>query len=158
MAARPHGSNSTNGDWSVSPHEPYWQTNTSFSPPPSRWDFHFQPEHDGIQLCGSSTSDSKGSKRWMRGNLVYNHQYQTSEGAGLLLSSSSDFSQGPQWTPPAIQEISADDYDPSTSRGKLIIIFVPFYFRHYLMADFFLFGRFLCNDIYKVIPQFCLIL
>ncbi|KAL5759487.1 hypothetical protein ACOSQ2_018325 [Xanthoceras sorbifolium] len=104
-------------------HEPYWRTNTSFSPPPSRWDFQFQSEglpyssHDGIQLYGSSTpSNSKGSKSWVRGNLLYNHQYSTSDGAGLFLSSSSDLSQGPQWTPPAIQEISVDDYETPSSR------------------------------------------
>lgn len=105
-------------------HEPYWQTNTSFSPPPSRWDFHFRPDrlsygsNEGIQLYGSSTSsNSKESRGWVRGNLLYNHQYSTSDGAGLFLSSPSDLSQGPQWTPPAIQEITLNDYETATRRG-----------------------------------------
>ncbi|XP_007046059.2 PREDICTED: uncharacterized protein LOC18610377 isoform X2 [Theobroma cacao] len=82
----------------MGPHEPYWRTNTSFSPPPSRWDFHFQPEglsygsHDGIQLYGSATSsNSKESRGW-----------------------------GPQWTPPAIQEITADDYETTTRRDQVV--------------------------------------
>ncbi|XP_017970851.1 PREDICTED: uncharacterized protein LOC18610377 isoform X3 [Theobroma cacao] len=111
----------------MGPHEPYWRTNTSFSPPPSRWDFHFQPEglsygsHDGIQLYGSATSsNSKESRGWVRGNLLYNHQYSTSDGAGLFLSSPSDLSQGPQWTPPAIQEITADDYETTTRRDQVV--------------------------------------
>ncbi|XP_021299928.1 uncharacterized protein LOC110428405 [Herrania umbratica] len=127
VAARPHGSNTASRDWSVGPHEPYWRTNTSFSPPPSRWDFRFQPEglsygsHDGIQLYGSATSsNSKESRGWLRGNLLYNHQHSTSDGAGLFLSSPSDLSQGPQWTPPAIQEITADDYETTTRRDQVV--------------------------------------
>ncbi|KAJ7943448.1 RING/U-box superfamily protein [Quillaja saponaria] len=89
------------------PHEPYWRTNTSFSPPPSRWDFRFQPEgpphglHDGTQLHGSSTSSSTSSEE--------------------------SRSLGPQWTPPAIQEISADDYETSIRRDPSLgrISFTP---------------------------------
>ncbi|XP_068332474.1 uncharacterized protein [Pyrus communis] len=108
----------------MGPAEPCWRTNTSFSPPPSRWDFRFQPEelqyglHDGIQQYGSSTSsNSKGSRGWVRGNNLYNHHYSASDGAGLFLSGSSDLSQGPQWTPPAIQEISVDDYETAKRRA-----------------------------------------
>ncbi|XP_008221728.1 PREDICTED: uncharacterized protein LOC103321681 [Prunus mume] len=124
VAARPHESHTASRDWSVGPEEPCWRTNTSFSPPPSRWDFRFQPEelqyglHDGIQQHGSSTSsNSKGSRGWVRGNNLYNHHYSASDGAALFLSSSSDLSQGPQWTPPAIQEISVDDYETAKRRG-----------------------------------------
>lgn len=124
MAARPHESHTASRDWSVGPDEPCWRTNTSFSPPPSRWDFRFQSEelqyglHDGIQLYGSSTSsNSRGSLGWVRGNHLYNHHYSASDGAGLFLSSSSDLSQGPQWTPPAIQEISIEDYETTKRRG-----------------------------------------
>lgn len=127
MAARPHGSHTTTGDWSMGPHEPYWRTNTSFSPPPSRWDFQFQSDglqygsHDGIQPYGSSrSSNSKESRSWVRGNQLYNHHYSASDSAGMLLSSSSDLSQGPQWTPPAIQEISVDDFESTARRGNLI--------------------------------------
>ncbi|XWS23175.1 hypothetical protein CRYUN_Cryun29cG0098500 [Craigia yunnanensis] len=127
VAARPHGSNTGSGDWFIGSHKPYWRTNTSFSPPPSRWDFHFQPDglsygsHDGIQLYGSSTSsNSKESRSWMRGNLLYNQQYSTSDGVGPFLSSPSYLSQGPQWTPPAIQEITLDDYETATRRDQVV--------------------------------------
>ncbi|KAL5553761.1 hypothetical protein UlMin_041162, partial [Ulmus minor] len=107
----------------MGPHEPYWRTNSSFSPPPSRWDFQFQSDglqygsNDGGQLYRSSTSsNSKESRSWIRGNQLCNQQY-ASDSAGMFLSSSSDLSQGPQWTPPAIQEIRVDDFDSSTRRG-----------------------------------------
>lgn len=125
VAARPHGSHAASRDWSTDPHEPYWRTNTSFSPPPSRWDFDFQPEglqygsHDGGLLYGSSTSsNSKESRSWVRGNQLYNQPY--SDGAGMFLHSSSDLSQGPQWTPPAIQEISIDDFEFPKRRGNMV--------------------------------------
>jgi hypothetical protein len=112
----------------MGPHEPYWRTNTSFSPPPSRWDFRFQSEglpygsQEGSQLYGSSTStNSKESRSWVRGNCLYNHQHSASDGTGLFLSSPSDLSQGPQWTPPAVQEISVDDYKTVTRRGNTIV-------------------------------------
>ncbi|KAL8533790.1 hypothetical protein ACS0TY_009981 [Phlomoides rotata] len=126
VAARPHGSNTTSRDWSVGPHEPYWRTNTSFSPPPSRWDFQFQPEalsfgsHDGIQLFGSSaSSNSRGSRNWVRGNNLTNHQFLVSDGIGPYLSSPADISPNQQWTPPAIQEISTDDY--GTTRRDVVL-------------------------------------
>lgn len=127
MAARPHGSNAASGEWSTGPHEPYWRTNTSFSPPPSRWDFRFQSEglpyglQDGHQLYGSSTSsnsNSRDSRSWLRGNHRPSHQYSASDGAGPFFSSPSDVSQVPQWTPPAIQGINIDDYE-TTRRGPL---------------------------------------
>ncbi|XP_039057848.1 uncharacterized protein LOC120201276 isoform X2 [Hibiscus syriacus] len=81
----------------MGPQEPYWRTNTSFSPPPSRWDFHFQPDglsygsYDGRQLYESSTSpNSKESRGW-----------------------------GPQWTPPVIQEITLDDYETAVRRDHV---------------------------------------
>ncbi|KAJ1423661.1 Zinc finger, RING-type [Sesbania bispinosa] len=117
----------------MGPNEPYWRTNTSFSPPPSRWDCRFQSEglpyslSDGIQLydASSTSSNSKDSRTWVRGNHLYDLHYSASDGTGLLLSSPSDLSQGPQWTPPAIQEISVDDYgtvtrkDPHPSLGRV---------------------------------------
>ncbi|XP_031248224.1 uncharacterized protein LOC116105993 isoform X2 [Pistacia vera] len=118
----------------MGPHEPYWQTNSSFSPPPSRWDFHFQSEgeglpygsHDHIRLCGSSTSSkSKESKNWVRGNQLYRHQYSASDSAGLFLSSPSDLSQAPQWTPPTIQEISIDNYEAPARRVLRQCSFTP---------------------------------
>lgn len=107
----------------MGPNEPYWRTNTSFSPPPTRWDFRFQSEgmpygvNDGIQLYGSSTSSNgKESRGWVRGNHLYDLHYSGSDGTGVFLSSPSDLSPGPQWTPPAIQEISIDNYESSTRK------------------------------------------
>lgn len=118
VAARPHESNAASREWSMGPQEPYWQTNTSFSPPPSRWDFRFQSDglsygsHDGILLYGSSTSsNSKDSRSWMRGNHLSSHQYSVSDGARPYFSSPSDMSLAPQWTPPTIQGIDIDDYE-----------------------------------------------
>ncbi|XP_009591586.2 uncharacterized protein [Nicotiana tomentosiformis] len=111
----------------MGPHEPYWRTNSSFSPAPSRWDFRFQPEalsfgsNDGVQLYGSSaSSNSRESRGWVRGNQLANHQYLVSDGGvGAYYSSPSDISPAQQWTPPAIQEINVDDY--GTSRRDAIL-------------------------------------
>ncbi|KAK7309806.1 hypothetical protein RJT34_06839 [Clitoria ternatea] len=110
----------------MGPNEPYWRTNSSFSPPPARWDFRFQSEglpygvNDGIQLYGSSTSSNgKESSGWVRGNHLYDLHYAASDGTGIFLSSPSDLSQGPQWTPPAIQEISIDDYETLSTKGRV---------------------------------------
>ncbi|KDP41218.1 hypothetical protein JCGZ_15625 [Jatropha curcas] len=105
--------------------EPYWRTNISFSPPPSRWDFSFSSEEllndsqDGNLLLGSSTSSNSKESGWMRGNHLYNHHCSASDGVGLFLSSP-HLSPGPQWTPPAIQEINVDDYDTATRRGQVL--------------------------------------
>lgn len=56
VAAKSDRSNSASGDFSFGPHEPYWRTNTSFSPPSSRWDVHGLM--DGISCYGSSTSSN----------------------------------------------------------------------------------------------------
>lgn len=116
----------------MGPNEPYWRTNTSFSPPPSRWDFRVQPEglsfgsHDGIQLYGSSTSsNSRGSRSWVRGNHVSNNQYSTSDGVGPYFSSPSEISPARQWTPPTIQEIRVDDYATSSRRVLGPLSFSP---------------------------------
>ncbi|GAA0141088.1 hypothetical protein LIER_35332 [Lithospermum erythrorhizon] len=100
----------------MGPQEPYWRTNTSFSPPP--FDFRFQGEtlsfgsNDGNQLYGSSaSSNSRESRSWLRGNQLATHQYLVSDGAGTNYSSPSDISPMQQWTPPAIQEINVNDYD-----------------------------------------------
>ncbi|KAL6547090.1 hypothetical protein OROMI_022811 [Orobanche minor] len=132
VAARPHGSNTTSRDWSVGPHEPYWRTNTSFSPPLSRRDFPFPTEslsfdsHDGIHLYGSSaSSNSRGSRSWMRGgNNSGNNQFLVSDGIGPYFTSPVDISPAHQWIPPAVQEISTDEYGTS-SRD---VVLRPVYF------------------------------
>lgn len=120
MAARPHGSATTSREWSTGPHDPYWRTNSSFSPPPpTRWDFQFQSSsHDGPQLHGSSSSsNSRESRSWGRGNQWPNHHYLVADGVGAYYSSPSDYSPIQQWTPPVIQEINLSDY--GTSRQVL---------------------------------------
>lgn len=104
----------------MDPQEPYWQTNTSFSPPLSRWDLQYQPEelsfgsHDGVLLYGSSiSSNSRGSRSWIRGIHISNHQHSTSDGVGTYFSSPSEISPVQQWTP-TIQEIRVDDYGNSS--------------------------------------------
>nr|XP_043606502.1 uncharacterized protein LOC122578583 [Erigeron canadensis] len=107
----------------MGPHEPYWRTNTSFSPPPPTWDFRFQNEgqsfgsQEGSRLFGSSMStDSRGSRSWLRGNYLPNHRHSVSDGTGVFFSSPSDLSPAQQWTPPAIQQIRLDDYATSSKR------------------------------------------
>lgn len=79
--------------------------------------------NDSIQLYGSSTSSNdKESGSWVRGNHLYDLHYSASDGTGILLSSPSDLSQGPQWTPPAIQEISIDNYENSAWKGKSLYV------------------------------------
>ncbi|KAF5752080.1 RING/U-box superfamily protein putative isoform 1 [Tripterygium wilfordii] len=106
----------------MGPHEPYWRTNSSFSPPTSRWDFRFQSDdrHESSQLYVSSTSsDSKESSRWTKNNHLNGHHY-SSDAIGLFLSSPSDLSQGPQWTPPVIQEITIDEYETATRKDMVL--------------------------------------
>lgn len=124
MAARPHGPDAASGEWSIGPQEPYWRTNTSYSPPPSRWDFRFQPEslsfgsNEESQLYGSSTSsNSRESRSWSRANHFALQHYPVSDGAGAYFSSPSEISPVQQWTPPVIQEINVGDYGNSSRRG-----------------------------------------
>ncbi|KAF5793825.1 putative transcription factor C2H2 family [Helianthus annuus] len=107
----------------MGPHEPYWRTNTSFSPPPPRWDMRYHSEgqsfgsQEGSQLYGSSTSsNSRETRSWLRGGYVPNHQHSVSDGVGLYISSPSDFSPAQQWTPPAIREIGVEEFGNSSTR------------------------------------------
>ncbi|KAL0723423.1 hypothetical protein Bca4012_038022 [Brassica carinata] len=59
VAAKSDRSDSASRDFSFGPHEPYWRTNTSFSPPSSRWDVPGLT--DGINFYGSSTSSSNAN-------------------------------------------------------------------------------------------------
>ncbi|GAB2220582.1 hypothetical protein Droror1_Dr00008243 [Drosera rotundifolia] len=107
----------------MAPHEPYWRTNSSFSPPIQRWDYRLHSEgirhgsNDSIQLSGSSmSSNSKDSRSWLRGNHHPTHRYSASDGTGLYFSSPSDTSLFQPWTPPPVQEICADDAASSSKR------------------------------------------
>eukprot|EP00262_Sarcandra_glabra_P018874 TRINITY_DN6927_c0_g5_i2.p1 TRINITY_DN6927_c0_g5~~TRINITY_DN6927_c0_g5_i2.p1 ORF type:complete len:439 (-),score=43.64 TRINITY_DN6927_c0_g5_i2:174-1490(-) len=106
----------------MGPNEPYWRTNSSFSPPLSRrWDNRSQSEalpyglHGSVQLYGSSlSSNSKGSRSWVRGEQLLNHQNSASDGVASYFSSPSDSFQTQQWTPPSMQGVSIDDYVSAT--------------------------------------------
>ncbi|KAL4569512.1 hypothetical protein LXL04_025151 [Taraxacum kok-saghyz] len=100
----------------MGPHEPYWRTNTSFSPPPPRWDFRFHSDaqsfgsQEGSQLYASSTSSNS------RTNYLPNHRHSVSDGIGAFFSTpSSDLSPNQQWTPPSIQEINPHEYANSST-------------------------------------------
>ncbi|KAF8408120.1 hypothetical protein HHK36_007263 [Tetracentron sinense] len=105
-------------------HEPYWRTNTSFSPPLSRgWDHRFHSDglpygsHNAVQLYDSSTSsNSKESRSWMRGDHLSNHQHSPSDGAWSHFSSPSNSFQTQQGTPPPRQGVNIDDYMLETTR------------------------------------------
>lgn len=58
---------SASRDVSFGAHEPYWRTNTSFSPPSSRWDVPGLT--DGISLYGSSSSTSSNANLLPTPNL-----------------------------------------------------------------------------------------
>lgn len=107
----------------MGPHEPYWRTNTSFSPPPSRWDFRFQSESlpypyglrdDRLYYDSSTSSNSKESRSWVR----VSRRYSQSDGPGPYFSSPSEISQAQQWTPPTIQGMNVADYETTARRGK----------------------------------------
>ncbi|KAL2904009.1 Inactive histone-lysine N-methyltransferase 2E [Bienertia sinuspersici] len=106
-------------------HEPYWRTNTSFSPPPSRWDYGFQSEgmqygsSESIQLFGSTSSNSKESRSWIRGGYHPSHQYSASEGGAQYFSSPSDASLIQPWTPPPARRISIDDFETPARRDTI---------------------------------------
>ena len=124
VASRPQRSNAVSRDESAAPNEPYWQTNTSFSPPSSRWDFRFQSEgpayslNDSIQLNSSSISSiGKDSRGRVRSNHLSNLPSPASDGNGIFVGSPSDFAQGPRRTTPTIQETS-DDYENQLKRGN----------------------------------------
>lgn len=107
----------------MGPNELYWRTNTSFSPPPSRWDYTLQSEglqygsSDSIQLFGSASTNSKESRNWIRGGYHPTHHYSTSDGSALYFSSPSDASLVQPWTPPPVRGVSIDEFVPSHRRG-----------------------------------------
>ncbi|KAI9126149.1 hypothetical protein K1719_002570 [Acacia pycnantha] len=98
---------------------------SELSPHLLRWGFIFQPQWLPyccmmvFKLYMSSTSiNEKDDRDWVRGNDLYNLHYSASDDIGLMLSCPSDIYQGPQWTPPAIHEISIDDCQNSTRKGN----------------------------------------
>ncbi|XP_031476391.1 uncharacterized protein LOC116248000 [Nymphaea colorata] len=108
----------------MGPNEPYWQTNSSFSPPlSSRWDQMFQSEgvshsaRGGLQLYDSSqSSNSKESRGWVRNDQFPCHHYSASDGIVSQFSSPSD---APQHTAPlqgvGVDSISTTLQEPASS-------------------------------------------
>ncbi|XP_068637481.1 uncharacterized protein [Aristolochia californica] len=102
----------------MGPNEPYWRTNTSFSPPLSRrWDYRFHPEgvsyssHGGTLLYGSSlSSNSKESRTCVRGEQLPHHVYPASDGGASCFSSPSDSFHSQQWTSPPIQALHVNEF------------------------------------------------
>ncbi|KAF9626237.1 hypothetical protein IFM89_031364 [Coptis chinensis] len=133
VAARPHASTTASGEWSMGPHEPYWRTNTSFSPPLSRrWERRFQTDglpygsRSGLQLYESSpSSNSKESVTSMRDDRFPNDA--ASDGAGSYFSSPSDSFQTQQWTPSPMTEGIISDYASGALREHASgpLVFTP---------------------------------
>lgn len=124
-------------------HEPYWRTNTSFSPPTPRWDYRFHSEGiqygstDSNQLFGSTSSNSKESRSWTGGGYRPTHQYSASEGGALYFSSPSDTSLVQPWTPPPTQGINIDEYEMSIKRDQIqgSLPFTPIMEGTYMVPD-----------------------
>ncbi|KAJ3702691.1 hypothetical protein LUZ61_006396 [Rhynchospora tenuis] len=79
VAARPHGTSSTSREWPLTPTDPFWRTNASFSLAPSDqfYRYHSFPSHgsrssiDRISLDSFDSSDSsQGSMSWERSGTV----------------------------------------------------------------------------------------
>ncbi|XP_006827295.2 uncharacterized protein LOC18422013 [Amborella trichopoda] len=108
----------------MGPNEPYWQNNSSFSPPLSRrWDYRFQSEglpygsHGGIQLYGSSlSSNSKESRSRVSSERFPNPQYSASDGMVSYISSPSDSFQTQLGTPP-VQGVNLEEFVSSAIGG-----------------------------------------
>lgn len=72
VAARPHGTSSTSREWPLTPTDPFWCTNASFSLAPSEqfYRYHSFPSHgsqgsiDGISLNSASSDSLDGSESW----------------------------------------------------------------------------------------------
>ncbi|XP_072990616.1 uncharacterized protein [Typha latifolia] len=100
--------------------DPFWRTNTSFSPPLSRrWDYRFHSEglsygsqgDGGVANYGSSlSSNSKGSRSWERGDHPPNNTYSASEGPISYFSSPDGSFQEQQLTPPPVQGVNIGEF------------------------------------------------
>ncbi|KAJ4978400.1 hypothetical protein NE237_009180 [Protea cynaroides] len=110
VAARPHGANLSTArrGSSMDPGEPFWRTNSSFSPPlPSRsWDSRLQPDglprgSHGAPLYDSSLStNNRESRSRVSSDLYTNHQHSVSDGVLSYFESPPENFQALQWTPP----------------------------------------------------------
>ncbi|CAA6664533.1 unnamed protein product [Spirodela intermedia] len=105
--------------------EPFWRSNTSFSPPSSgTWEQRFPAEGlsnesrggGGIALS-SLSSTSKGSRSWRRGDQLPPHNYSSSDGAMSYLSSPSDNFLAQQVVPSLVRGLHANEYVSTAMRG-----------------------------------------
>lgn len=143
VAASPNEPKTAGGIWSVVQNEPYWQTNASFSPPPSRWDFSLPSENlpcdfrDGNLLHRSSTSARCKESRLMKGNGLSDC---SSVDHTVLIPKIPNVSPVPQWTPPEIQEIHGNNNEAAAERGKnQMLLYFPYLtnckiFQYYSLA------------------------
>ncbi|CAA7401115.1 unnamed protein product [Spirodela intermedia] len=107
--------------------EPFWRSNTSFSPPSSgTWEQRFPAEGlsnesrggGGIALS-SLSSTSKGSRSWRRGDQLPPHNYSSSDGAMSYLSSPSDNFLAQQVVPSLVRGLHANEYVSTAMREKI---------------------------------------
>jgi len=120
VAARPHGSTAVSREWSVGPNDPFWRTNTSFSPSLSRrWDYQLPSEElvyesndEGVVALDDSSlsSNSKESRSWINGEQLRDHRYSAYDGAFSYFNSPADSYLNQQLMPPPVQGVSVNDY------------------------------------------------
>ncbi|KAK1309244.1 hypothetical protein QJS10_CPA09g01536 [Acorus calamus] len=125
VAARPHGSTACSRELSMVQNEPFWQTNTSFSPPLSRrWDHRFQSEVMSYESYGdggigsSFSSNSKESRSWVRGDDAVEHHYSASDGNLSYFDSPSDSLKVQHLMPPPLQGVNLGEYVSAASREQ----------------------------------------
>lgn len=121
--------------------EPFWRSNTSFSPPSSgTWEQRFPAEgpsnesHGGGGVALSSqSSTSKGSRSWRRGDQLPHHNYSSSDGAMSYLSSPSDNFQAPQVLPSLARGLHVNEFVSTAMRGE-----IPFAHQSQVLMTFWL--------------------
>ncbi|KAJ0988540.1 hypothetical protein J5N97_006896 [Dioscorea zingiberensis] len=108
--------------------EPFWQTNSSFSPPLSRrWDLRFRSEAPSLGSHGDS-SNSKESRSWLRGErgeLEHSQRYSPSEGVGSYISSPSDSFLYHHLTPSSAIGVNLDEDTREQVSGPLTYSRLP---------------------------------
>jgi hypothetical protein len=111
VAARPHGTSSTSREWPLTPTDPFWRTNASFSLTPSDqfYLYHSLPSHGyqssigGISLNSASSNslngsnNSQGSESWERSNPTVDSGFE-----GVVSNFSSPDNEFENWQEQAI--------------------------------------------------------
>ncbi|KAH7683628.1 Zinc finger RING/FYVE/PHD-type protein [Dioscorea alata] len=108
--------------------EPFWQNNSSFSPPLSRrWDLRFRSEGRSLGSHGDS-SNSKDSRNWLRGErgeFGHSHRYSPSDGVGSYIGSPSDSFLYHHLTPSSAIGVNLDDETREQASGPLSFSRLP---------------------------------